>query len=104
LTAWERSISARGVQTRTVTETDIVAITPDISPEDNADLATAAARLTAALSQLAQITSPHGPPGTAFRKTALRLFAKFAGEQLTDSEIETILEEGETAHDNASGS
>ena len=88
---------------RVVTDADIMAITPDISPEDNVDLATAAAQLTGALGQLAEITSPDGAPGPAFRRTALRLFAKFAGEQLSDAEISAILEEGETANADVRG-
>ncbi len=97
LTAWNRYAAVRGLQTPTVTEMDIVAITPDISPEDNVDLATAAVHLTGALTELAEITAPGGHPGPAYRKVALRLFAKFAGEQLSDAEISAILEEGEAA-------
>lgn len=74
-----------------VTAADIQAITPDISPEDNRDLAAAAQQLSAGLAQLAELTGS----GPALRKVALRMFAKFAGETLTEREIETILSEGE---------
>ncbi|KKN37805.1 hypothetical protein LCGC14_0759800 [marine sediment metagenome] len=73
------------------TAADITAITPDISPEDNTDLATATASLTGALTELATLTGS----GPAFRKVALRMFVKFAGETLTENQIDTILQEGQ---------
>jgi hypothetical protein len=89
LTAWQRSAPRRA---RTVTAADINAVTPDISPEDNAELAQAAMQLTSALNQLAALTGA----GPAYRKVALRMFAKFAGETLTDQEIDLILSEGDS--------
>jgi hypothetical protein len=71
----------------------ITANAPDISPEDNQALAAAAHQLTGALQTLAAITSPAGTPGPAFRKLALRLFAKFAGEVLGEQESAAILTE-----------
>ncbi len=99
LTAWERYAAALDLPGRRLTEADIGALTPDISPEDNLDLASSAAQLTKALSDLAQITAPESVPGPTFRKAALRLFAKFAGEKLSDAEIAAIVEEGNLSHE-----
>lgn len=103
LEAWERSQNVRQERpyraagsaetSLRATAADIQAITPDISPEDNRDLAAAAQQLSAGLAQLVQLTG-NGP---ALRKAALRMFAKFAGETLSEQEIEQILKEGETA-------
>jgi len=92
LLAWQRSMPTRTTHRRPITTTDLHAVVPDISPEDNTDLAQAAAQLTGALTQLAALTGA----GPAYRKTALRMFAKFAGETLTESEIDSILAEGES--------
>lgn len=75
----------------------ITATAPDISPEDNQALAAAAQQLTGALQTLAAITTPTGKPGPAFRKLALRLFAKFAGEVLGEQESQAILTEAAPA-------
>ncbi len=103
LEAWERSQNVRQERpyraagsaetSLRATAADIQAITPDISPEDNRDLAAAAQQLSAGLAQLVQLTG-NGP---ALRKAALRMFAKFADETLSEQEIEQILKEGETA-------
>ncbi|MBK8799348.1 MAG: hypothetical protein IPM07_24970 [Anaerolineales bacterium] len=55
------------------------------------ELATAAAQLASALTDLAQVTGK----GPAFRRLALRWFVKFLGEQVTETEIETVLAEAE---------
>jgi hypothetical protein len=73
-----------------ITHAAITATAPDISPEDNQALAAAAQQLSAALQQLATITGE----GAAYRRMALRLFAKFVGESLGDSEQAAILAEG----------
>ena len=100
LEAWRRYVTShegqRGAHEgrpyrRTVTAADMQAITPDISPEDNRDLAAAAQQLGEGLAQLAQLTGS----GPTLRKVALRMFAKFAGETLPEQEIETILREGD---------
>ena len=81
-----------------VRRTDITAQLPDISPEDNADLAAAAQELASALSQMEQITGA----SDTFRTVALRMFAKFAGETLSEDEIDRIIQEG-TPTDEQSG-
>ncbi len=76
----------------------ITAHAPDISPEDNQALASAAHQLTSALQTLAAITMADGRPGPAFRKLALRLFAKFAGEALGEQESAAILAEADSTY------
>jgi hypothetical protein len=70
---------------------DIQVNVPDISPEDNASLASAASALSGALATMATLTGS----GPAYRRMALRLFTKFAGEQLGEGESTAILAEGE---------
>jgi hypothetical protein len=70
---------------------DIVAVTPDISPEDNEALATAARSLTGSLQEMVAIVGG----GATFRAMALRLFVKFVGESIDDQEAAAILAEGE---------
>lgn len=76
-----------------ITHAAITATAPDISPEDNQALATAAQQLSAALQQLATLTGE----GSAYRRMALRLFAKFVGESLSEQEQAAILAEGAAA-------
>lgn len=73
---------------------DITAVTPDISPEDNASLASAASALTASLEGMQRILGG----GPSFRAMALRLFAKFVGETLGSAEVAAVLAEGAISH------
>ncbi len=75
---------------RQVTHADITADMPDISVEDNRELAAAAADLAQGLNDLAKLMGD----GPAFRRLALRLFVKFAGEQVSAAEFEEIVERG----------
>lgn len=70
---------------------DITAVTPDISPEDNGNLASAARALTDSLEGMARLIGS----GPSFRSLALRLFVKFVGESLGAAETALILSEGE---------
>ena len=79
-----------GSRRRAVTAADIVAVVPDISVEDNQKLAQAAQQLAGGLGSVAQLVG-NGP---AYRKMALRLFIKFAGEQIGERELEQMLKEG----------
>jgi hypothetical protein len=78
---------------------DITAITPDISPEDNASLATAARALTGSIEGMARILG-NGP---AFRTLALRLFIKFIGESIGEPEAQAILLEREAENPRPEG-
>lgn len=88
--AYARWAAVTGARGRRVTHTDLVALTPDISPEDNQALATAAGALAGSLETLAGLVGD----GLAFRRMALRLFGKFVGETLSENEFEAILQEG----------
>ena len=70
---------------------DLVVDVPDISPEDNSELAKAASDMVGALLDLADLVGN----SAAFRAVAVRLFAKFAGESLSDQELTGILEGSE---------
>jgi hypothetical protein len=74
-----------------VTAVDIQATTPDISPEDNQSLASAAVALANSLEGMARLVGQ----GPTFRSMALRLFMKFIGETVGQAEMEQMLTEGE---------
>jgi len=93
LHAWQRRLDVTGGKRgnlRVVTADDLTLTVPDISPADNVALASAASSLAAAVASIANTVGQ----GEAFRRVALRMFAKFAGEQLTDEEISLILQQG----------
>ena len=66
---------------------DLIVYAPDISPEDNAELAQAASDMARALVDVADLVGD----GPALRRMVLRLFTKFAGEQLSAEEFEEII-------------
>ena len=68
----------------------ITAELPDISREDNSDLAGAASQLAGAFSTLLNTTSH---PSPTLRHRILTLIFRFAGEQLTPAELDAIDEE-----------
>ena len=70
-----------------ITPAAITPILPDISAEDNQKLAQAAMQLADGLTGIAQLVGS----GPAYRKLALRLFIKFAGEQIGEDEIDEII-------------
>lgn len=74
-----------------VTLADIVVDAPDISPEDNAELASAAGQIVTALQNVQTMIGD----SREMREAALRMFAKFAGESFTETEFDRIIEEGE---------
>jgi len=88
--AYDRHTIATNARGRTVSMADLIVHAPDISPEDNRDLAGAAQALTGALSSMASIVGQ----SESYSRLALRLFAKFAGESLTSTEFESIVKEG----------
>jgi len=69
----------------------ITADMPDISREDNTDLANAAASLANALATLSNTTEFTQSP--TLRRRIIQLIFKFAGENISPSEIESINEE-----------
>jgi hypothetical protein len=92
LVAWRRHVAGERRLRHNVTSADITAVLPDISVEDNQKLAQAAMQLASGLSTVAQLVG-NGP---AYRKMALRWFVKFAGEQITETEIAQMIHEGHT--------
>lgn len=86
----ERASSARTRPQRQISHDDFIAHVPDISPEDNEALASAAAQITSSLQQLAGMIGD----SQAMRRMALRLFTKFAGEQITSDEFDEIINTG----------
>ena len=92
--AWARyaqgAHAGEGRRFRSVTHADIVAHTPDISPEDNQSLAAAAAALAGALKTVMDLVGE----SAAYRRMALRMFVKFAGEQVGEQEFERIMDGG----------
>ena len=88
--AWLLTQPAKTTRSTRIDRTAITALAPDISPEDNTDLATAAQSLAGALQQMEQLTGS----GETFRTISLRMFAKFAGETISEDEINSILQEG----------
>jgi uncharacterized protein YjbI with pentapeptide repeats len=94
------NVTAANVTAANVTAADITAILPDISVEDNQKLAQAAMQLAAGLGSVAQLVG-NGP---AYRRMALRLFVKFAGEQISEHELNEMLATGQlerTDHEQA---
>ena len=61
---------------------DIIVHAPDISPEDNNELASAAKAMADALMEMTGLMGN----GSAMRRFVLRMFVKFSGEQLTSAE------------------
>lgn len=80
---------------RIVTSDDLVVYAPDISPEDNAELADAAHNMASALMDITGLVGN----GSAMRRLVLRLFMKFSGEQLGRTEFEEIMQESEDIED-----
>ena len=100
LHAWGRYAGARtpANPAQVFSPTAIRAILPDISVEDNQKLAQAAMQLAAGLGDVAQLVGS----GPAYRRMARRLFVKFAGEQLSEAEVEAIINQKGDANANDS--
>ena len=98
--AWNRYAVARRLRVRSLGLEDVTVVAPDISPEDNGQLAAAGATLAGALAEM------RGMLGDTpeFRAMALRMFTKFVGESMGQDEANAILagmveedEDGEVA-------
>lgn len=90
LQAYKRSRAAEKGKRRAVTFSDFLVDAPDISPDDNGELAAAARDMTTALNTLMGIVGD----SHELRRVSLRLFSKFAGETLTEREMTEIVEKG----------
>jgi hypothetical protein len=98
MVAWGR-YTAGGWRSRyRATAADVTAVLPDISVEDNQKLAQAAMQLASGLGSVAQLVG-NGPE---FQRMALRLFVKFAGEQISEHELAAMLRDGRNDHERTS--
>ena len=92
--AWLRFATTQRLSCRQITPADVRVEMPDISVEDNRELASAAAQLASTLADLSQLTGS----GPAFLRLALRWFVKFFGEQVSEGEMDTVLAEAGNAY------
>jgi hypothetical protein len=90
LVGYARWAEITGAAVRPVSASEITALAPDISPEDNAQLAQAAASIVDALQGLSAISAE----GEAFRRMALRLFFRFSGETVSVEELDQLTRGG----------
>lgn len=91
--AWMRYATVRGIHLPPDLRRQLHVRLPDISPEDNGQLAGAAQALVTSLQGLAALVGE----GPAYRRLALRLYAKFLGERMDEEEMAAILAEGQAA-------
>lgn len=88
ITAYNRAVALGKVRGKPATVSMIHIVAPDISAEDNAGLASAAASIAQALGMVAKL-----PAGNrSLRRLVLRLVLKFAGESLGDVEMDQVLD------------
>jgi hypothetical protein len=91
LTAYNRAVRLGFLRGGEKTLADIQVGYPDISPADNADLGNAASSLANALASV----QGAGYGGEQWRRLVLRLVLKFAGENVSDDDLEQMLVESE---------
>jgi hypothetical protein len=94
VTAYNRARDLGRIRGRECTPADLTCSLPDISPADNADLAGAAFDIANAFRTLADAGAGAGP---TFTETAIRLLLRFAGESLTEDQIQAIVRETQDA-------
>lgn len=88
--AWNRAVAHGLERGRLITTAEVELMLPDISPGDNATLASAAAAMTGAMKDLQELLGP----SEAFRRLVLRLVLKFAGESVSERDFEEIVTGG----------
>lgn len=91
LKAYERSRQHQNANRKACTHLDLILDTPDISGEDNQNLAAAVRDLSLALGNMQTLLGD----STELREVSLRLFAKFAEEDIPRSLAEPIIAKGE---------
>ena len=84
---WQRATNNR----QRATLADIKAVAPDISPEDNNELAQAAASLVGSVEGMMRVIGG----GDTLRALALKLYIKFLGETASTEEVAAMLAEGQ---------
>lgn len=85
--AFNRAVIVGKVDGPPATLADIKVDLPDIAPEDNSELAGAAKQMADALTGLSGLVG--GSP--ALKRAAVRLVLKFAGEQVGEAEVESMI-------------
>lgn len=86
--AFNRYVEINGLRFRAVTVADVMVSKPDISAEDNMNLAGAVLDLVKALVELRSLLGD----SDGLRRFGLRLFVKFVGESISESEFERLLQ------------
>ena len=87
LTAWNRAVEAGLRRGKPATLQQIHVTSPDVSPEDNEDLARAATAISTAMTMLNQTMAP----SEELRRLTLNLVLKFAGESLPEDRFDAIV-------------
>jgi hypothetical protein len=94
LAAYELYRSHRaGLRARPVTTADLVFDVPDVAPEDNQLLAGAATQIVASLAALGRLVGE----SDGLREEAVRMWAKFAGEGMTNAQVRQWIADGAAA-------
>jgi hypothetical protein len=94
ITAYNRALALGRLRGKTCTTQDLEISLPDISPSDNADLASAAFNIANAFRTLADAKAGAGP---TFTETAVRMVLRFAGETIPPDDLAAIIAETEAA-------
>lgn len=85
--AWNRSIQLGLQRGKQVTIDKLQITTPDISPEDNQQLSSAASNITKAMTELHAVMAP----SETLRRLTMSIILKFAGESITQEELDAIV-------------
>jgi hypothetical protein len=96
VTAYNRWLEVGNRRHRPATVQDITVHAPDISSVDNEKLAGAAVDLVQSLQGLGQMVGD----SEALRRYAVRLYTRYVGEDVSDSEFDELLK-GVKEHDRA---
>jgi len=84
--AWNRAVALGKVSGPLATLADVVVELPDIAPEDNSELASAAKSMADALTGLVGLVGN----SKAMKQAAVRLVMKFAGESVSESDVDEM--------------
>jgi len=94
ITAYNRAVARGRLRGRSCTTQDLEISLPDISPSDNADLASSAFSIANAFRTLHDAGAGAGPTWTG---AAIRVMLRFAGETLTEDQFASIVRETQEA-------
>lgn len=94
LVSFNRAVKLGLVRGRAQQLTAITVATPDLNPSDNAELAQAHKTLAEGLEKTAGIAGLAGP---TWQRTVIRLAFQYLGQELSDSDLDAMLEESAEA-------